>query len=324
MTTVPQTIDLTFRLFVLILATTVGLLFVFAGARAALSASLRPSATVSGDIFTAGDLFSGLPSEKAERVLGAAPRPGESMTLNARTLMRVAAALDFPWAPASSTDQILIRRAAAIVPDDAVREAIGAALRDKGLDGDFEIAFLNDAAPVLVLPEGTAPSAVVTGLQFDPQDGRFEVRLAAPSRENPLAEATASGRADRLVSVPVVRRTVSRGTIIGAQDIDWISLRARDLQSDTVLEAEQLAGMTPRRNLVSGAPVRGGDLERPQLVSRGDVITITYNAGPLLLTAQGKAMQGGAKGDTIRVVNTASNRSIDALIEDERVVSVIP
>lgn len=57
-----------------------------------------------------------------------------------------------------------------------------------------------------------------------------------------------------------------------------------------------------------------GKLQKPQLVDRGEPVTITYRQGVLLLTAKGKAMQSGAKGDIVRVTNVNSSKTIDATV----------
>mgnify|MGYP001551875081 FL=1 len=97
-----------------------------------------------------------------------------------------------------------------------------------------------------------------------------------------------------------------------------------DLGENTVLQAEDLIGMTPRRIAYADRPLLRHDLQRPQLVSRGDNVTIVYDYGPMKLSAKGKALESGSKEDNIRVVNVASNRTIDAFVIDSGVVTVTP
>lgn len=324
MNTLPQMIDFTFRVVVLILALTVGAMFILIGGRHALAATLKPTAIITGSVFTVGDIFGGLSQETAQRVLGPAPQPGQDMVLNARTLMRIAAALDLPWQPSNSMEQVTIRRAATLVSADEIRSAVSAGLKEKGLNENFEITFVSMANPQIILPHGEAAAVELASLNYDPQHGRFEAALAAPSKQNPMAELTVTGKVDRLVPVPVLKKTLASGEIINGHDIMWINMKSSALQHDIILDAEEIIGMTPRRVLDSGKPLRGLELERPQLVGRGDTITITYHDGPMILTAQGKAMQGGARGDMIRVVNTSSNRTVEAFVEGEYLVTVMP
>ena len=127
-----------------------------------------------------------------------------------------------------------------------------------------------------------------------------------------------------MVEIPVLKKTMRSGDTIGASDIEWVSFKEKDIADNFIIDSTKLLGMTPRRLLHAGQPVRDNTLERPQIVSRGDKVTIIYDYGPMNLTAHGKALESGAKEDQIRVVNIASNRTIDAFIMDNGVVTVTP
>lgn len=324
MNTLPQKIDFAFRIAVLIFAMTIGVLFVFIGARNALAATLNPTVTVTGDVFTVGDVFGGLSQNKAQRVLGAAPKPGEDLVLNARTLMRVAIALDLPWRPASATDQITIHRQATLINANMIEDAVRQSLKENGVNGDFTVSFFNTPNPEMILPGDKTAAVEISSIDYDPKYGRFSVSLAAPSNRNPLKTLNLAGKVEKLIPVPVLKHTASSGTVINSHDIEWIDMKDSDLQNDFVVDEQALLGMTPRRMIVAGDPIRDRDLEKPQLVGRGDMITITFNDGTMALTAKGKALQDGSKGDAIRVINLASNRTIDAFVTDENVVTVTP
>ena len=83
-----------------------------------------------------------------------------------------------------------------------------------------------------------------------------------------------------------------------------------------------MIGKTPLRQVQAGEPIRQRDLISPQLVQRGDEILIQFSSGAIQLTAKGKAMQPGAEGDLIRVVNLGSNQSLRAEIVGDKIVRV--
>jgi flagella basal body P-ring formation protein FlgA len=117
---------------------------------------------------------------------------------------------------------------------------------------------------------------------------------------------------------------MKNGDIIGERDIDSIEIYAKELQPDMILDTETLVGMTPRRVMAPGKPVRGIDIITPELVSRGDNVTLVFDSAPLFLTAKGKALQNGGKGDMVRVVNVASNRTIEGTVTADGTVVVTP
>ncbi len=322
--TIPKMIDLTIRFVVLVLSLTLGMVFLFAGARTALAANLRSVTTISGSVLTVGDLFNGLDAGKASYVLGPAPRPGQDMVLDARTLMRVASALDLPWQPQSSADQVIIRRAATLISTAMITDELKKAAQEKGVSGAFTLSFNGNPAPEMILPGETTPQFEIANLNIDHSSGRFTASLAAPSQENPVDETTVYGQIQKVVRVPVLRAPLKNGDIIGNTDINWIEMGENTIQHDIILSKDELIGMTPRRMAKSGKPLRSNELAPPELVGRGDMITILYEDGPLALSAKGKALQPGGKGDLIRIVNIASNRSIQGIISGDHEVVVTP
>ena len=150
----------------------------------------------------------------------------------------------------------------------------------------------------------------------------FQATLVAPSTDNPVKRQTVSGKIERLIRIPVLRSTLRNGDIIGDNDLNWISVPERNIQHDVLLKREDLTGMTPRRMASAGKPLLAGEVERPKIVKRGDMITITFTDGPLVLTTKGKALQTGARGDMIRIANLNSSKSLQGFVTGKKEVTV--
>lgn len=287
----------------------------------ALAVNLRQNTMIEGNVITLGHLFSGLDS-KADKVLGPAPRPGQEMVLNARTLLRVAVAMDLPWRPTSAAEQIVLTRAATVITPDVIQDQLREEVAAKGIDGKFEIAIASGMSEI-ILPYNESATMEIESFKFDGAQNRFDAVIVAPSKENQIVRERVTGVIHRLVDVPVLRSTMKNGNVIRVKDIDFIPMRATAVKHDMVLETEELINMTPRRLLVAGEPIKTMEIEPPQIVSRGELVTMIYKNGPLSLTAQGKALQNGAKGDMIRVVNASSSRTIEAQVTDIGEVAVL-
>jgi flagella basal body P-ring formation protein FlgA len=67
--------------------------FAMSLAKESFAANLRNIAVIEESVIRAGDVFEGL-QYKADTILGPAPQPGKDIVLNARTLLRIAVALD--------------------------------------------------------------------------------------------------------------------------------------------------------------------------------------------------------------------------------------
>jgi flagella basal body P-ring formation protein FlgA len=315
--------DLIFRTVILLVTLSLAVLFFIAGAKSAFAASLKPVATIEDNLLTAGDLFDGLSDSKASFVLGPAPLPGKDMTLNSKMLYHIASSLDLPWRPAHMGEQITVKRAATLISSHVIENEVIKNLKEKGIGGRFNVHFTGNT-PQLILPHTEEAKFEVTRLNLDHQSDRFEANIVAPSIENPVAQLNISGSVERLISVPVLKDTIRTGSLIGEHDIAFIDIKEKELQHDFVLNKENITGMTPRRIINAGKPIRTIELQPPQLVARGEMVTIIFKDNAMTLTAQGKALQSGAKGDIIRVVNTSSNRSIQTYVSGSKEVSVNP
>lgn len=295
--------------------------FAVAGATPAGAVSLRDKAVIQDSTLKLSDIFQGL-SEHEDRVLGPAPRPGSDMTLNARTLLRIAQALDLPWRPENSGAYIIVSRAATIIDQDMIKDALGAHIREENKAlGAFEISFMSDYTEI-ILPENTPAQCDVTALNFNAATGRFDATLAVPSKDNPLEKIRLSGRIHTLIKLPVLKESLRSQTRIGAGDIDFITLRGDYVPRDAIVDSHDLVGMIPRHIVKAGEIIKTGDIIMPDLVARGQSVTMIYKNGALRLTALGKALENGTKGAMVRVVNTASSRTVEAVVTGEQEVTI--
>lgn len=315
--------DFGFRVLVLLTCLTFGLLFLFAGARVALASTLRPVSVINDNVLRVGDIFEGLSEDKANIVLGPGPQPGKEMVLNATTLIRISSALDLSWQPQTTADQITIRREATVIGRDIVQSLIEEKLFENGLNDEYHLTLPTSLGDI-ILPADMPAQAEVTRFNFNPEKDTFEAVIAAPSASNPLREISVNGSIERMIDIPVLKDGLKNGNIIGSADIDYIKILQKDIQRDYIIDSQEMIGMTPRRMAAAGKPIRDLELENPQIIARGAAITLIYKDGPLTLSARGKSMQNGARGDLIRVVNMASNRSLEGLVTAENEVVVSP
>lgn len=313
--------DSAFRLATLLIAMALFAFLMIAGAAAALAAaSLKNEVTLTGDNLTVGDIFDNA-GQNAAYVLGPAPQPGKEMVLNTSTLIRIASALDLSWQPSSNTDQIIVRRASTLIPTAAVMDAIETKLRDKVILDKFTL----DTGAMnldITLPHDQPGTMEVTDVTYNQRTNRFEATVIAPSIANPLKKLVVAGNVKGQTTIPVLKNTIRNGDLITAENLQMVDFYTSDIQGDTMLKTGDVIGLTPRRMAMAGKPIHAVDMQSPQLVDRGDAVTIIFKAGPLNLTALGKALKRGARGDVIQVVNNSSNRSVDAIVSGEREVTV--
>ncbi|KAF0184363.1 MAG: flagella basal body P-ring formation protein FlgA [Hyphomonadaceae bacterium] len=120
----------------------------------------------------------------------------------------------------------------------------------------------------------------------------------------------------------VLTRDVAKDEIINADMVSWISSDAA-IAPDTILDASQLIGNSAKRNLRGGTPVRAADIGPTMAVRRGQPVTLIHEASGLKISLRGRALTDGTIGGSIRAVNIASNRTLEAIVESQGVARVL-
>ena len=127
------------------------------------------------------------------------------------------------------------------------------------------------------------------------------------------APARAAAPASATVDAPVLARTVEKGDRLSATDFEVAAVSPNAARN--AIPPRDAVGMEATRRLMAGQPVRGTDLARPQVIRRGEAVTIAIVSGALSITTAGRALSGGGLGEPIRVVSLSTNRTLDGVVE---------
>lgn len=274
----------------------------------------RESATVTGNVIRLGDLFENV-GDKAHIAVAYAPNPGKRAYFDARWLTRAAKRHGLVWQPISHDEHVVVERESVVVTRDKIEDKIRLALGEHGLGSDTKVELSNPMLRMHVAGEGDGePEITVEDIVFDDRTGRFNAIVAANLGRATAQRARVAGRAFKVLRIPVPRRPFATGEIISKGDVEFVEMRAERVQPSVVVDAEGLIGKTAKRGLRAGIPVNHLDVARPVLVSKNSLVTMTMQSGRMMLTAQGKAMEDGAQGDTIRVANTHSKQTVEAVV----------
>lgn len=292
------------------------------GARAGTAPLLRSQVVVKASVVTLGDLFDGLGAE-GETPIARAPEPGQQVEVSAHWLAAVAQAHGLPWRPRSALETALISRDSQTIAAETIQERLRAALAERGLNSEYTLQ-LDHPLVQLHLPSDAEPTLAVSTLAYDRGSGRFAATLVSPAEGRPVARLTTTGRAIEITEIPVPSRRIEAGHVIRADDLEWVKLRAGQIGRNALLSAEALIGKAARRPLRAGEAVRAIDVETPVLVTKNSLVTIRLASGRLQLTTQGRALDEGGAGDVVRVMNTTSNKIVEAVVVQAGTVMVEP
>lgn len=265
---------------------------------------LRDAVTVNDKVVYLGDLFINV-GEKADAAVAYAPTPGERAIFDARWLYRVARAYRLNWRPLSARQQVVVERVSQVIERSEIVDTIMARLFEKGADPASELELSTQLTRVHIA--GTAAATIgVDDITFDPRSQRFAAVVSIPKGDPAGEKLRLTGRLHPVVKIPVMSRIVGRNEVITNRDVKWIRIRADHVMPDTVSKVDDLVGMSAKRGLRPDDVIRQSDIERPILVERGSLVTVTLIHGPMALSAQGKALERGSLGDVVQIVNRRS------------------
>ncbi len=294
-------------------------------ATSAFAAALpKADSVITHDQITLGDVFDGVTAD-AGHFLAPAPEVGKTMTLGTYDLVRISNAFNLGWTPDGSEQHVIIRRGADEIDRFDVQSALELKLKEETHGQKFDME-LSDRSIGFHVPatEGAEVNRAVTvdKLTYDAANSTFKAVVAAAAAPDVRKEV--SGRYYPTSQIPVLKSPLRPGDVISAADIDYIDMRSTDIASSMVTEAANLIGQTPRRGIAAMKPVTLSDVRMPVIVKKGDLVTMVLTNDVLSVTAQGRALDNGAAGEAIHVMNSASKQVIDAVVTGTATVSIKP
>jgi flagella basal body P-ring formation protein FlgA len=133
------------------------------------------------------------------------------------------------------------------------------------------------------------------------------------------------GRADVFVSMPHVQaaRTLARGSVLTADDLVSITGDPGGVPLKRLPTAKDLVGATLRRDTAGGDVLTLQDAVLPLAIRAGDTVQALATIGSVQVWAELTAVDNGAEGAVVRVVNRETRRELRARVLRAGVVEVV-
>jgi flagella basal body P-ring formation protein FlgA len=216
---------------------------------------------------------------------------------------------------------VLLERAGRTLDQNDILPPLRRALALEGVRGTDEID-LGSRTVTISLPLDAPADVEIRHVNVDRVQGRFTATVVAGGAHQGAQRLTLHGRVFATARLPVLRRAVNGGETVRAGDVEFAHVREDANRRDLISDPQRLIGQTARVRLREREPVRESDVRAPTLVTRNASVTIVLQAVNLQLSSQGRAVEDGARGDTIRVVNVQSHRTIEATVIGPDTVAV--
>ncbi|MFA5119712.1 flagellar basal body P-ring formation chaperone FlgA [Zavarzinia sp.] len=127
------------------------------------------------------------------------------------------------------------------------------------------------------------------------------------------AKAQEAAPAAVTATIPVLDHDLAPGDVLRAEDLVDQPVQGA-LPGNIATDADQLVGLAARKPLRAGRPIALSEVRPPVLVGKGSLVTLRVSLPGIELATTAKAIEQGAMGDAIRVMNLTSNRIVQAVV----------
>lgn len=130
----------------------------------------------------------------------------------------------------------------------------------------------------------------------------------------PLLLAACPAMADSVVATRVIRAQ----TILTTEDVTLVAAEI----PGALRQIAGAVGLEARVTLYPGRAIHAADIGSPTLVDRNQIVTLTYTAGSLGISTEGRALTRGGVGDLIRVMNLSSRTTLLGRVAEDGVIQI--
>ena len=283
---------------------------------------LKAHATVSGDIVRIGDLVDNA-GVAANTPIFRAPDLGQTGAVPARTVLDAVRPYGLIAVELRGLSEVSVTRASHTIAADDIEARIVRALISRhnlGKTENLKIMFDRDLRPIH-FDASANPELSLARLSYEPSSRRFDVTFELASGAQGQWRYT--GSAVETIEAAVPTRALNRGEIIRAGDFT-IERRPRgEFTNDQPLPASEIVGMAPRRAVRAGQPLRQADLMKPEIVQKNDMVMLQYEVPGIVLSIRGKALDSGAEGDMVSVLNIESKRTVQGVVSGPGRITIL-
>lgn len=272
---------------------------------------LKPQVTVASDIVRVGDLVENAGTSSATPIFRA-PDLGETGSVPARAVVDAVRAAGLIAVDTRGLSEVTVTHASRTVPFSEIESRLATALSERydlGKAENLRLVFDREVRNIeLSLTSTSEPMA--TRMNYDRASRRFDVTLEIPAASR--AQWRYTGVAIETVEAAVVMRGFTRGEVIKPSDFTIERRARREFATDPA--ATDVVGLAARGNIRAGQALHASEVMKPEIVKKNDVVILHYEVPGIVLTMRGQAIDSGAEGDIVNVLNPNSKRTIQGVV----------
>lgn len=285
--------------------------------------TLRASVTVTSDVVRVGDLIDNAGSAALIPVYRS-PDLGTTGALPVAQVLSVLRAKQVIGVMTGDLKEVAVTRLARTLANKDLETAVAAALERRFGLGDAANITVTFDRGVSEMRLDASNSGVLqpVATRYDARSGRFDLTFEISNDNTPTpTKLRFTGTAIETVEVAILTRDIDRTEMLKSSDVA-LERRPKAEVTGEPASRDRAVGMQLRRPMRAGTPIRVADIARPEFVQRDQSVTIIYQVPGLYLTTRGKAIESGAEGDIVSVLNVQTKRTLTGVVTGRGQVTV--
>jgi flagellar basal body P-ring formation protein FlgA len=286
--------------------------------------SLKRAVTVSGETVRIGDLLDNA-GASADAAIFRSPDIGTTGSVSVQQVLDALQPFHIYLINTRGLSAVEVTRAGRQIDFSDLEARIAQAFAGRhGLGEAKNLSVTLDVAPRPAVVEASVTADLtLTAAALNPLSGRFEIAFEVPGSAILKKPLRFTGSIVETVEVAVTTRALAAGAIIKDSDLAVERRPKAKIGGEVLGSAHDAIGLAARSGIRAGAPLRRTDLMKPQMVHRDENVTLVYEVPGILLTTRGKALEAGAEGDVINVLNVQSKRTVQGTVTGPNRVNIL-
>jgi flagella basal body P-ring formation protein FlgA len=285
--------------------------------------TLRASVTVTSDVVRVGDLIDNAGSAALIPVYRS-PDLGTTGALPVAQVLSVLRGKQVIGVMTGDIKEVSVTRLARTLASKDLENAVASALERRfglGEAANISVTFDRGISDMRLDASNTGVLLPVA-TRYDARSGRFDIAFEVNNDNNPTpTKLHFAGTAIETVEVAVLTRDIERTEMLKSSDVAQ-ERRPRAEVTGEPATRDRAVGMQLRRPMRAGTPIRVADIAKPEFVQRDQNVTIIYQVPGLYLTTRGKAIESGAEGDIVSVLNVQTKRTLTGVVTGRGQITV--
>ncbi len=125
-----------------------------------------------------------------------------------------------------------------------------------------------------------------------------------------------------LTKVIVAKENIPTKTPITEEMLDFAFRDKNTLYAGYFKDTKDVVNQEPVTTMVAGTVINKHNIKQPVIINRNQIVSIISRHGHIMVSAEGIAKSDGALNETIKVINSSSKRTIDAVVTSSSTVDV--